>query len=147
VTGSTASIVSTVVVAALARRRTGALSSGANATSHWLWGERAKRRHAPSARYTAVGYAIHHASSLLWAGVFDRATRAAHTPARIAATAAAVASAAYAVDYHVVPRRLTPGFDRHLSAPGMVATYAAFAVGLAAAHWLLHGKGRSAPGR
>lgn len=138
---------STAVVAALARRRTGALSSGANATSHWLWGERAKRRHAPSARYTMVGYAIHHASSLLWAGVFDRATRASHAPARVAATAAAVATAAYVVDYHVVPRRLTPGFDRHLSAPGMVATYAAFAAGLAAAHWLLHAGSRRAPQR
>lgn len=136
VSGSTASIISTVVVTAFARPRTGRASSGMNATSHWVWGERAMWKHAPTLRYTAVGYAIHHASSLWWAGIFEAMAHK-RSPKTVAGLAAATTVTAYLVDYHVVPRRLTPGFDRHLPASGMVATYGAFGLGLVAAHLML----------
>lgn len=60
--------VSSIATAALlARRRTGSAASAPNATSHWLWGERAMHRHRTDLRHTVTGYAIHHASSLFWA--------------------------------------------------------------------------------
>lgn len=124
---------STVVLSALGRRRTGSASSGSNATSHWVWGERAKRRHGTDLRHTALGYGIHHASSIFWALWFERAARG-RRARDIAAIGAATAVTAYVVDYHVVPRRLTPGFDRHLTPAGMVATYATFAAGLVVGH-------------
>lgn len=132
VSGSIASLASTLMASCLGWRHSGAASAATNSTSQWVWGETARRRYAPSARYTALGYAIHHASSIFWAGFFEYATRREHRAPRIAAAAAATAATAYVVDYHLVPRRLTPGFDSHLPAGAMFATYAAFGAGLAA---------------
>jgi hypothetical protein len=47
--------------------------------------------------------------------------------AAVSAAAGATATLAYAVDYHVVPKRLTPGFEAHLSGRSMFYVYAAFA--------------------
>ncbi len=76
-----------------------------------------------------MGYAIHHASSYFWA-VFHEYWREARPRTSPAASAATITAVAYVVDYHVVPRRLTPGFERHLSGRAMFATYAAFGAGL-----------------
>lgn len=130
VSGSVASILSTLTVSWLCSRDGGSPARGSNATSHWIWGEPARYRDAPSLRHTAAGYAIHHASSVFWACGFEATTGRRGNAARIAAGAAATAALAYVVDYHVVPRRLTPGFERHLSGAGMAATYGAFAIGL-----------------
>jgi hypothetical protein len=48
------------------------------------------------------------------------------------ARGAAVSALAYVVDYHVVPRRLTPGFEMRLGRPALAAIYAALAFGLSA---------------
>lgn len=133
VSGSTASLLSSVAVAAHSRARSGKAASGVNATSHWVWGERAMWRHRVDVPHTALGYAIHHASSLWWAGLFELRAPS-YGPRGVAALGAATAVTAYVVDYHVVPKRLTPGFERHLSPAGMACAYAAFGAGLAMAH-------------
>lgn len=127
--GSVASVLSIVVATALSRPRTGSAASASNAPSQWLWGEPARHRHDVSLRHTALGYCIHHASSLLWGSVHEGAL--ARTRARPLQVAPAVAAAAMVVDYLVVPRRLSPGFERHLSRPGLLAVYVTFAAGLA----------------
>ena len=127
--GSLASVSSIAMAALLARRRTGSAASAPNATSHWLWGERAMHRHRADLRHTATGYAIHHASSLFWATFHEAGLE--HTRLPASRLAPAISALALAVDYSVVPERLTPGFDRHLSRTGLAAVYAAFAGGLA----------------
>src|SRR5688572_8293001 len=136
VSGAAASILSTIAVSLHSRARTGHATSGVNATSHWAWGERAMWHHRPDISNTVLGYAIHHASSMWWAGMFEL-TAYRRPPRTVAGVAAATAVTAYVVDYHLVPRRLTPGFDRHISGVGMVSAYVAFGVGLAAAHLIL----------
>lgn len=42
----------------------------------------------------------------------------------------ATAALAYVTDYYVVPKRLTPGFEKRLSAPSMLGVYAALAASL-----------------
>jgi hypothetical protein len=123
-------VLSTLMVSVFSRFRTGAAAAGTNAASQWLWYPRARRVRRASPRYTSVGYGIHHASSLWWAGIFE-ALRPDHAPpAGRAMRAAGVAALAYAVDYHVVPRRLSPGFEHRIGAAGMFSAYAAFALGL-----------------
>lgn len=136
VSGSTASLLSSLAVAAHSRARSGRAASGVNATSHWIWGECATRRHRVDVRHTVLGYAIHHASSLWWAGLFELKARS-YGSRGVVALSGATAVVAYVVDYHVVPKRLTPGFEHHLSPAGMVSAYAAFGAGLAVAHLLL----------
>ncbi len=128
VSGSLASVVSTAVIMAWSRRVDGATPAGTNAASQWVWDRPARRARAWTWRHTAVGYAIHHASSVFWATMFE-AWRQRH-PARPLAKASAVATLAYVVDYHVVPPRLSPGFEHRIARPGMLTTYAAFALGL-----------------
>lgn len=139
VSGTGASLLSTAAIAALARQETGSAVSGANATSHWLWGDSAKWRRRASWRHTATGYAIHHASALFWAAFFEGATRRTRSPATLAAAAAVTAAGAYVVDYHAVPRRLTPGFESRIPKGGLFIVYAAFSAGLWGAR-VLHQK-------
>lgn len=128
--GSVASLLSTLVVSWFSRQRTGHAAAGTNSASQWIWYPQARARFAASWRNTATGYVIHHASSVFWAGGYqllrpERASRAGQV-----LRAGAIAAAAYWVDYHVVPRRLSPGFEHKIGAAGMWATYAGFGLGL-----------------
>ena len=104
-----------------------------NAVSHWIWPREAMRRGEPSLRHTATGTAIHVASSLLWAALYDfvRTRRRRPTPLNAIADAAAVTALAATVDLKLVPRRLTPGFERETSRPSLALVYGGFALGLA----------------
>ncbi|MBW3551695.1 MAG: hypothetical protein KY442_13185 [Proteobacteria bacterium] len=130
VSGTAAGVASGVTFAMLARRRTGHLASGPNATSHVLWGESAARHHEADLRHTGVGMVIHHASTVFWAIGFEWLLARRRPPPPLVA-AATVATAAYVVDYHMVPKRLTPGFELHLSRQAMGGVYVALAAGLA----------------
>lgn len=124
-----ASVLSIAAAALLARPRTGSAVSVANAPSHWLWGESARYRHDVTLSHTLTGFAIHHASSVFWAVAHEAAVD--RLRVRPEAVAPVVATTAMAVDYRVVPKRLTPGFERHLGRGSLIAVYAAFAAGLA----------------
>lgn len=110
-----------------------------NGPSQWLWGEEEAYTRRATLRHTAVGYAIHNATSIFWAtlheslfGRFDD-----HAPkkgiARHCAEAAATTAGAYFVDYYLTPKRFRPGFKKHLGPTSIFAVYSAFAAGLALA--------------
>ncbi|MCL6710772.1 hypothetical protein M8R20_27625 [Pseudomonas sp. R2.Fl] len=128
VSGSVASIVSTLMVMGWSRRIDGATPAGTNAASQWVWDRSARRARGWSWRHTAIGYVVHHASSVFWALMYEGWRH--RRPGRPLAKASAIATLAYIVDYHVVPPRLSPGFEHRIARPGMLMTYAAFALGL-----------------
>lgn len=125
---------------AFSRQRTGSAAAGTNAASQWIWDRPARRARAWSWRYTAVGYVIHHASSIFWSLAHEAWRQRQPRPAL--ARAAGVATLAYVVDYHVVPARLSPGFERRIGKRGMLVTYAGFALGLYLVE-RLHGRQRT----
>jgi hypothetical protein len=133
ISGTVASLVSTLTLAALGRRESGSALGPINAVSHWYWGRRAARQDGASLKYTLPGYLTHHGASVFWAVMFERlfAHRARRDPATALATGATVATLAAAIDYTITPKRLTPGYEARLSIPSLVVVYAAFAVGLA----------------
>jgi hypothetical protein len=134
--GAIAAVLSSVVVAACSACEARAPVAGVNAASQWLWGRRAKRHTKPSWRYTAVGYLVHHVSSLIWAGIYEAWCLRRPAPPRVSAgRAAAVAVAACVVDYTITPRRFRPGFERHIGRTSMAAVYVAFGTGLFAGAW------------
>ena len=105
-----------------------------NAVSHILWGDDALRRDAVSAKYTALGTALNTAAVASWSVLHHFIFRPDRRPAGMVpalARGAATAAVAYVVDYHVVPKRLTPGFEERLSNRSLFAIYAALAVSLA----------------
>lgn len=134
--GAIAAVLSSVVVAACSACEARAPLAGVNAASQWFWGRRAKRHVGPSWRYTAVGYLVHHFSSLLWAGIYEAWCVRRPAPPRVsAARAAVVATAACVVDYTITPRRFRPGFERHIGPASIAVVYVAFGMGLFAGAW------------
>ncbi len=136
VSGTAASLASAGALMASSKLRNGSAAGGLNGPSQWLWGEAEAYTREPTLRHTAAGYVIHHGTSIFWAAlhglVFGRSLS--RKPAlQHCAEAAVSATTAYFVDYHLTPRRLRPGFEKHVSPKGMVAVYAAFAAGLAIA--------------
>jgi hypothetical protein len=134
VTGTIASVVSTVALAALARAEGKSEVQPTNATSHWLHGDEAGQREGADLAHTAVGYATHHASAIFWAVPFEAwlAYDPPHTVGEVVGRAALVSGFAAAFDYGVVPNRLTPGWELVVSDKSMVGAFASLACGLAA---------------
>ena len=130
--GTLAAAAVTLVASIASRRATGAYASALNATSHFLWGDRAARRHAYSWKYTGIGFAANYGASVFWALFYELLGRGKQRNAKRALRAGALVSAlAYVVDYHVVPKRLTPGFELRLPRRALAGVYAALGVGLA----------------
>ena len=133
ISGTVASLVSTLTLAALGRRESGSALGPINAVSHWYWGRRATRQDGASLKYTLPGYLTHHGASVFWAVIFERlfGHRPRRDPVAALATGATVATLAAVIDYTITPKRLTPGYEERLSIPSLVVVYTAFAVGLA----------------
>lgn len=63
ISGTLAAAAVTAVASLAARRRGGSAASALNATSHFLWGERAGREDACSVKYTATGFVTDYGAS------------------------------------------------------------------------------------
>lgn len=146
VAGSAASVLSTAVLVLAGHREAGSAVAPTNAVSHWLWGDESLHVEQPTWRHTLTGYVTHHLASIFWATLYSRVhgwRESAKTLPQAAAGGVATSAVAYVVDYYMVPKRLTPGYEHRISAGSMLATYSALAAGLALGALLL---GR-APGR
>lgn len=136
ISGSVAAVTTAAVAALAGRRQTGSYAAPLNATSHILWGEDATWRNRPTWKYTGVGLLLTHGAALFWAGLYEKlfGVPDGRAPAPLAALtgAATVSAVAYLTDYHLVPRRLTPGYEKRVSAPALAGIFAALALGLAA---------------
>lgn len=143
ISGSSASIVSTLALGLCGAREEGSAAGPVNGPSQWLWGESEAYTRQLTWRHTASGYAIHHAMSILWANAYERmqdrtsAPRSAPSLIKTCGNAALIATLAYAVDYGLAPRRLRPGFKKHLGPHSIFIVYASFGVGLALASLLV----------
>lgn len=138
VAGACASLASTVALAWAGWRHTGSCSAATNATSHWLWGDKAFAQRDPSWQHTGLGYLIHHSTATFWAFLYAWAEGArlrGQRPLVRLISAGIAAATACAVDYTITPKRLTPGFEVHLSRRSMTGVYALFALGLAVGCW------------
>ena len=151
VSGSCASITSSLALALAARAEGSGALQPVNATSHWLNGEAAASVERADLRHTLVGYATHHAATLFWAVLFERFMQR-HPDrrgSRLLGEALVVSAVASAVDYGATPKRFTPGWELVLTKRSMAAVYGAMALGLAAGGLLLGDspRRRASPGR
>ena len=132
--GSLAGLATTATVALCGARQAGSAAAPINATSHVLWGDEARSANAVDVKHTVSGLLINTGAGVFWSLVHELALRRSRNRGRAtaAATGAAVAALAYVVDYHLIPRRLTPGWELRLPrrsvALGFVALGAALAV-------------------
>ena len=133
ISGTIASLTTTAALILLAKSEGKGALQPTNATSHWLHGEKAGRVRQADAAHTMVGYGTHHASALFWAVPFEAWlwARPPKTPLLLLRDASVMAAIAATVDYGLVPKRLTPGWELALSKRSVAATFAAMAAGLA----------------
>lgn len=133
--GSFAGLVTTAAVAAAGARYTGSAAAPINATSHVLWGDDAGRTDAVDVKHTLPGVLINVGAGVFWALVhalvLERLPR--RDRATAAASGAAVAGLAYVVDYHLIPRRLSPGWELRLPRKSVALGFVVLGLSLAAA--------------
>jgi len=134
VAGASASATTTVTVALAGVAEQGSPWPALNAISKMVHGNHAPWRNEASWKYTGTGALLNAAAVFSWAAVYAvlRGPRTRTDYVRAATAGAATSALAYVIDYHVVPERFTPGFEKRLSNRSLGVIYAALAVGLAA---------------
>lgn len=130
VTSAVTSTATTAALFLLSSRETGHPAAALNATSHILWGDKAFAYDDWDVRHTLAGAALNVGAVALWSGVQSLLPKPRSVFAA-ARNASLVSTLAYLTDYHLVPRRLTPGFEQRLSRQGLFGTYAVLAASLA----------------
>jgi hypothetical protein len=121
-------------LASAAAASTGAMKAGhgpfaaLNAVSHCLWPD-AIWQEQPSVKYTGLGAAIHMGSAVFWGVLFEALCGPRSSASTIVTAAATTALVAYVIDYHAVPKRVTPGFETHLPKHSLAMTYVALGAG------------------
>ncbi|HEY6643794.1 hypothetical protein [Povalibacter sp.] len=117
ISGAITAATSAAMLAACGKVSEGSAAGPLNGPSQWLWGEQEAYRRRFTVRNTVVGYAIHQFAATMWAGLhevaFARERRSTSVGGHLAAAAATTAVSSV-VDYHLTPRRLRPGFKKHL---------------------------------
>lgn len=133
ISGSLACLATLAAAAYCGARRNGNAVAPINATSHVVWGDEAGRAPLPDVKHTVPGVAINEGACVFWAAFYEKAFGRAADRGAIATAIAgggAIASLAYLVDYHLVSRRLTPGWELHLDRRSLAIVYAALALSL-----------------
>lgn len=104
-----------------------------NDISHIVWGDEAHEQNGISLKYTGTGLWLNqsaHASwSLLHETLFGAAQDEGNVPVALGG-GALISALAYVVDYYLVPKRLTPGFEKHLSSRSLLFIYIVLALAL-----------------
>ena len=133
ITSAVASAVSAAALAILGAREGGGALRPLHASGHWLLGDRSAARNQPTFVRTGVGLATHHLATLFWSLLMEKALGPRkRTLPELAVTGALTSVLAAAVDYLVMPRRLSPGWELALTRKSMAGAFSAMAAGLAA---------------
>lgn len=133
VSGAVAAASTTAALAVIGKAESGKALAPINAVSHMLWGQSATRVDGADFKHTAVGIALNSVATTAWAGVHQLLLPRHRAPSvsRAVLTGAAVSALAYITDYHVVPKRFTPGFEERSSRKALFGVYLTLAVALA----------------
>lgn len=130
ISGTVAALMTSAALSILARIEGRSAIQPVNSTSHWYWGDAAGRSRRIDFPHTIVGFVTHHGASLFWACAYEMLRR--HPRKRAAfGDAVAVSALAAVVDYAVVPKRLTPGWEKVVSPRAIGIAYTVMAVALA----------------
>jgi hypothetical protein len=130
------SIVSVVTIAAIAWR--GIADSGSavapiNATSHVIYGPGAGSVGVRDLKHTLPGLAINAGASVFWAMVYEGIfgpTSGRGAVGKALLGGGVVAGLAYLIDYHLMPKRLTPGWEEAVSGRSLAMIFGAMALSL-----------------
>ena len=104
-----------------------------NAISHIVWGDEAYEQRELSLKYTGTAVLLNDVSVAGWAYLHEWLFGKAQDEGKIGTSlvgGAAISLLAYLIDYHLVPKRFKPGFERHLQPKSLVFIYVILALAL-----------------
>lgn len=125
-----ATAATTAAALLLGKKETGSAAAPLNATSHIVWGDEAASHNETDWQHTAVGALLNAGAMVSWSLV-QRLLPRPKSWLGAALSGASVSALAYVTDYHLVPKRLTPGFEKRLSPRALFLIYASMASALA----------------
>ncbi len=132
--GAVAGIATTLATSACGVLEQGNAVAPLNSVSHIVWGDEAASHDDVSWKYTATGTALNAAAVMSWAVVHELVSDqlpSMKSPWKRLASGALVSALAFVTDYYVVPKRLTPGFEKRLSNRSLLGIYSVLALSLA----------------
>lgn len=129
--GAIANLAVSGAAAALGKVESNNAIAPINAVSHVIWGERAGDAGSLSLKYTVPGIVINHVACTFWALIYEKLGGDDRDTYQALLKAGAVSALAYITDYHLVPKRLTPGFELRLSPCSLSGIYVALGLGFA----------------
>lgn len=135
-----ASVATTAAVAVCGQVEDGNGIAPLNAISHILWGESAAREGAASIDHTLAGVGLNTAAITAWSAVYELCFGVTARKGDVRAAfvgGISTAGLAYFTDYYVVPKRLTPGFEKRLSSVSMFVVYSTLALTLPLSSWMM----------
>jgi len=123
--------IATVMLSALAEGRSP--FEPVNATSHWLWGDKAGMHGEADLAHTLTGAITNQSAAMFWGALFGAwlSSRPPRSTGEMFRDAAVTGAIATTIDYGILPRRLSPGWELSVSRPSVVIGMAAMALGLA----------------
>ncbi|WP_209427775.1 hypothetical protein [Pararhodobacter sp. SW119] len=132
--GAGAGLASVAAIALLAKIEGRPVLGPVNASSHWLWGDDGVAMAAKDGRadlaHTAIGGATNIGAGLFWGAIFGALRNPDHNaPGQLVRDGALLGAAAGVLDYGLLPRRLSPGWELALSGRSVVLAMAAMAMG------------------
>ncbi|MDD5495161.1 MAG: hypothetical protein PHG36_10900 [Dehalococcoidia bacterium] len=133
VSGTIAGITTTLAQFACAKAEQVSAVAPLNAVSHIVWGDQAAGQNKPSLKYTGTGLLLNQGATVFWASLYERwfgSDAEAGEVGKAMMGGVAVAGLAYLTDYHLIPKRLTPGFEKRLSGRSLAAVFTAMALSL-----------------
>ena len=131
--GAVAAGTTAVCVTLAGKRDSGSAVAPLDATSHIAWGESAGSVETIDTHHTLLGVALHVGACVFWATFYEKYFGRAAERGELGTAllgGGAVAAAAYVTDYHVVPKRLTPGWEYRISRRSLAMIYTVLALSL-----------------
>ena len=138
VSAALSSLTTLAVASALSRLSGRSAAEPMNAVGRHMAGRHASRHAGFALQSTLPGVLINLGGCLFWAGLMERwVGEHPLAGARDALGRGAIAaSLAYLVDYHGIPRRLRPGYERKLSTAQLLLVYSSLAFSLPLRAWV-----------
>jgi len=117
----------TAALAAFGKAKEGSPFTPFNAIAHIAFGDAAATVDGFAARETLTGFGLHASAIAVWGVLYEALAGKTSLPGSLGKGALASALI-YWFDYHLVPERLRPGFEKRLGPEAVAVTYALLAL-------------------
>lgn len=129
-TGIVLSVTTALATVVASLSETGKPWAATNAICHIVDGDDVDQPADFDPRATSIGLAINTTAMFVWSALYEAGTEVAKVEP-MAATGLGAAAAAWVLDYKIVPKRYTPGVEKHLTFGPILAIYAVLGTTLA----------------